>query len=152
MHIWMISKHYWRFQHWRFWFCFQVCMSHMCIRLGKRRYLFYLGLSPNNKGARSSSRESPLGCWNSEMQVPWKDDMAVEADGLWSMLSTADVVNIPLHIIGGQTTPSSRYRWTTASPIWVDISRTLLYEIQIPYWNNVSISGRFLVLSNINGK
>ena len=62
------------------------------------------------------------------------------------MLSTADVVNIPLHIIGGQTTPSSRYRWTTASPILVDISRTLSYEIQIPHWNNVSISCRFLIL------
>ena len=73
------------------------------------------------------------------------------------MLSTADVVNIPLLIIGGQTTPSSRYHWITASPSSVDISRTLSYEIQIPNWNNVSICCRFHVFSkrkesNVNGK
>ena len=30
------------------------------------------------------------------------------------MVATADVVNIPYRIIGGQTTPSSRYRYTSA--------------------------------------
>ena len=41
-----------------------------------------MGLSPNNRGARSSPRESSLGCWNSEMPIPWKDDMTVVANGL----------------------------------------------------------------------
>ena len=44
------------------------------------------------------------------------EDIAVVAEGLWSMLSTADVVNTPFHIIhvGGKTTPSSRDRFATA--------------------------------------
>ena len=34
-------------------------------------------------------------CWKSEMLVPWKEVVAVVAVGLWSMLSTAAVVNNP---------------------------------------------------------
>ena len=43
------------------------------------------------------------------MLVPWNDVLAVVDDGLWSMLSTADVVKSFVLRLGGQTTPSSTY-------------------------------------------
>ena len=36
--------------------------------------------------------------------MPWKESLAVAELGLWSMLSTAPVVNSPLRNFGGQTT------------------------------------------------
>ena len=36
INIWMISKHWWCFKHWRFCFSLQVCRSYICIRLRKR--------------------------------------------------------------------------------------------------------------------
>ena len=55
------------------------------------------------------------------MLVPWNDVLAVVDDGLWSMLSTADVVKSFVLRLGGQTTPSSTYCHTTASPSFADI-------------------------------
>ena len=41
------------------------------------------------------------------MLVPWKALIAVDEDGLWSMLSIAAEVNIPFWLLGGKTTPLS---------------------------------------------
>ena len=59
-------------------------------------------------------------CWKSEMLVPWKEVVAVVAVGLWSMLSTAAVVNNSFLMTAGQTTPSSMYLLTAASPSCAD--------------------------------
>jgi hypothetical protein len=61
-----------------------------------------------------------LGCWKSEMLVPWKEVVAVVAVGLWSMLSIAAVVNNPFLMTAGQTTPSSMYLLAAASPSCAD--------------------------------
>ena len=51
-------------------------------------------------GSRSSPSCSELGFWKMEMLVPWNDVFAVVAVGLWSMLSTTEVVNLnPTSII-----------------------------------------------------
>ena len=47
------------------------------------------------------------------------------SEGLWSMLSVTAVVNKPFLRTGGQTTPSSTYLLTVASPSWADIFSTL---------------------------
>ena len=60
-------------------------------------------------GSSSSPSCSELGCWKMEMLDPWNDVFAVVAVGLWSMLSTAEVVNNFFLKTGGQTTPSSTY-------------------------------------------
>ena len=60
----------------------------------------------------------------SEMLVPWKEVVAVVAVGLWSMLSIAAVVNNPFLMTAGQTTPSSMYLLTAASPSCADTSST----------------------------
>lgn len=42
-----------------------------------------------------------VGCWNSEIPVPWKEPVQNVELGLWSMLSTAAVVNNPyLNVVG----------------------------------------------------
>ena len=58
------------------------------------------------------------------MRVPWKEVAAVVAVGLWSMLSIATVVNNPFLMTAGQTTPSSMYLLTAASPSCADTSST----------------------------
>ena len=79
------------------------------------------------------------------MLVPWNDVLAVVDDGLWSMLSTADVVKSFVLRAGGQTTPSSTYWHTPASPSFADISRTLSYDTQstvlVEHINKSSFSG-----------
>ena len=56
-----------------------------------------------------------------EMLVPWNDVFAVVAVGLWSMLSTSEVVNSFFLKTGGQTTPLPPYPWlgspTLAHPV-----------------------------------
>ena len=37
----------------------------------------------------------PSGCWKLEIDVPWKDEVAVFDDKLWSILSMAVVTNSP---------------------------------------------------------
>ena len=61
---------------------------------------------------------------DAEMLVPWKEMVAVVAVGLWSMLSIAAVVNNPLLMTAGQTTPSSMYLLTAASPSCAGTSST----------------------------
>ena len=56
--------------------------------------------------SRSSPVASALGCWNNEIPVPWKASLAKEELGLWSILSTAAVVNTFFLSLGDQTTPS----------------------------------------------
>jgi len=74
-----------------------------------RKSFFDLGLSESTLSVHSSPSESVYGCWKIEMTVPWKDDIAVVAERLWSMLSTADKVNARLRKTGGHTRPSSVY-------------------------------------------
>ena len=50
------------------------------------------------------------------MLVPWNEDVAVVAVGLWSILSIADVVNKDFLKTLGHTTPSALYFPTAASP------------------------------------
>ena len=75
-----------------------------------------------------SLRSVPLlrlfGCWKSEIPVPWNESVAVVVLGLWSMLSTAAVVNKPWRTLGGHTTWSRWYCSHTQLPIEVDISIT----------------------------
>ena len=60
------------------------------------------------------------------MVVPWNDVLAVVDDGLWSMLSTADVVKSFVLRLGGQTTLHTDTQLLhLALPIF---SRTLSYE------------------------
>ena len=54
-------------------------------------------------------RLSAVGCWTREMAVPWNDVCEVVELLLWSMLSTADVVNSPFLNLDGHTTPSRSY-------------------------------------------
>ena len=58
------------------------------------------------------------------MRVPWKEVVAVVAVGLWSIMSIATVVNNPFLMTAGQTTPSSMYLLTAASPSCADASST----------------------------
>ena len=51
--------------------------------------------------------KSLFGCWNKEINVPWNESWALVELGLWSMLSTAPVVNKPPFSLGGQTAPSN---------------------------------------------
>ena len=61
-------------------------------------------------GSRSSPSCSELGCWKMERMLdPWNDVFAVVAVRLWSMLSTAEVINNFFLKTGVQTTPSSTY-------------------------------------------
>ena len=46
------------------------------------------------------------GCCTREIAVPWKESLQVVELGLWSMLSTAAVVNRPFLNLLGQTTCS----------------------------------------------
>ena len=43
------------------------------------------------------------GCWNGDIPVPWNDQCALVAMGSWSMLSTADFVNMSMLSVGGHT-------------------------------------------------
>ncbi len=63
------------------------------------------------------------------------------------MLSKADVVNRPFLKIGGHTTSSSTYYFTTVSPSCPDISNTLSYDMLIPFSCSLSISSLFLVFA-----
>ena len=64
---------------------------------------------------------SVVGCWTSEIAVPWNESWALVELGLWSMLSTAAVVNRPSLSLDGHTTPSASYRSMTLLVISVDI-------------------------------
>jgi ABC-type branched-subunit amino acid transport system substrate-binding protein len=50
-----------------------------------------------------------VGCWTREMAVPWNDVCELVKLVLWSVLSTADVVNNPFLNWDGHTTPSRSY-------------------------------------------
>lgn len=77
---------------------------------------FFTLFSPNLTESRFSPSLSEVRCWKMEMRVPWNDDVAVVAVGLWSMLSIAAVVNSPFLRGDGQITPSAMYLLMAASP------------------------------------
>ena len=74
---------------------------------------------------RSSPVEFSDGCWNNDIPVPCSDPLAVVELGLWSMLSTAAVVNKENRNFGGQTTFSSSNLADTPFPIVVDIANIM---------------------------
>ena len=55
------------------------------------------------------------------------------------LLSTATVVNNPLHSLDGQTTASLSYLAMTVLAMSVDIESTLSYEIHIPSLKKASM-------------
>ena len=75
-----------------------------------------------------------------EIPVPWKESFAVVELGLWSMLSTAAVVNTLPRRVGGQTTFSVWNIWHARFPISVERRRTRSYEMLRPRLNSLSIS------------
>ena len=73
-----------------------------------------------------------VGCCTREIAVPWKESLQVVELGLWSMSSTAAVVNRPFLNLLGQTTCSLSYLSKTVFVMSVDMERNLLHEIHIP--------------------
>ena len=82
--------------------------------------------------ALSFPLSSVFGCCTSEIAVPWNELWALIELGLWSILSTAAVVNSPSLSLDGHTTPSLSYRPITLLVISVDIESSLSYEMHIP--------------------
>ena len=74
---------------------------------GRELIAFDFGFWPLNLSVREAENVDETGCWKTDIPVPWHEIVAVVAEGLWSMLSTADVVNKPFCKMAGQTTSSS---------------------------------------------
>lgn len=68
---------------------------------------------------------SDVGCWAREIAVPWNESLKVVELGLWSILSTAAVVNNLFHTLDGQTTASLSYLAVTLLAMSVEIDSTL---------------------------
>ena len=60
---------------------------------------------------------SEHGCWKKDILVPWKEDWAVVAVGLWSILSTAEVVNTCFYL--GQATVTNPEIGTPTDCGWI---------------------------------
>lgn len=61
--------------------------------LGRQLIAFDLGFWLLNLIFREFVKVDESGCWKIDIPVPWNEDVAVVADGLWSILSTTEVVN-----------------------------------------------------------
>ena len=72
----------------------------------------------------------PSGYWKMEINVPWKDEVAVLDHKLWSILSMVLVTNIPGWSLGGQTIPSLLYLLHSWLEIPLSISLTRWYHTQ----------------------
>lgn len=99
---------------WKFWNCLHFLLTSAVHAL--QLCLLWLDAGKENRDAGSMERNGRCHC----------------TVGLWSILSMVDVVNSPIGRTGRQTTTSSTYLLTVVSPICVDISSTLSYEMLMP--------------------
>ena len=95
---------------------------------------------PQSKLGRTTF--SPLSsehqCCTSDIPVPWKESAAVVDVGLWSILSTAVVVNRPLRKDGGWTPVAKSKRSVILFAKVAETCNKRSYDTDKPRWNSLS--------------
>lgn len=99
---------------------FMTCAGETLVKKSRSSGTFSTGTVPTWSGSYSSPRLSKLGCWKTDILVPWKDMCSVVAVWFWSMLCSADCVKRCFLNTGGHTTISGKQQHNQVGQIFLE--------------------------------